>query len=102
MKRIRLSQHAEQDLENGFAFYECQQIRLGYYFLDSLKADIDSLVITAGIHKKSRRNYFVMNAKRFPYAVYYRLEQEVIFVDAILDLRQNPQSISERFDKRAF
>ncbi|BBP42553.1 type II toxin-antitoxin system RelE/ParE family toxin [Thiosulfativibrio zosterae] len=97
MKHIRLSLRAEQDLEKGFAFYEHQQIKLGYYFLDSLKADIDSLVIKAGVHQVTKLGYFVMIARRFPYAIYYRVEQDLVLVDAILDTRQNPQSITQRF-----
>jgi hypothetical protein len=50
--RIRLSASAEQDLLDGFSFYELQQQGLGSYFLDSLYSDIDSLVLYGGIHAK--------------------------------------------------
>ena len=43
--QIRLTRSAEDDLARGIAFYELQQQSLGTYFLDSLYADIDSLML---------------------------------------------------------
>ena len=47
---VRILDEAEQDLVDGFRFYEMQDEGLGDYFLDSLFADIDSLHLYAGIH----------------------------------------------------
>ena len=46
---IYLTRSAEQDLLDGYGFYERQAPGVGTYFLDSLFADIDSLVLYAGI-----------------------------------------------------
>ena len=48
--RIEILCEAQQDLTDGFRFYESQAIGLGDYFLDSLFSDIDSLHLYAGIH----------------------------------------------------
>lgn len=40
---IRILDEAQQDLIDGFQFYERKEAGLGGYFLDSLFADIDSL-----------------------------------------------------------
>ncbi len=39
------------------AFMKNQSEGVGSYFLDSLYSDIDSLVITAGVHKKHLEKY---------------------------------------------
>jgi len=39
---IEILDKAEDDLVNGFKFYEEQQPGLGEYFRESLSADIDS------------------------------------------------------------
>lgn len=44
--QIFLTRSAERDLLDGHAFYERQAPGGGIYFLDSLFADIDSLVFT--------------------------------------------------------
>ncbi|MBN2444836.1 MAG: hypothetical protein JXJ04_26010 [Spirochaetales bacterium] len=40
--KIRISSAANQDLIEGYYFYENQKENLGSYFLDSLYSDIDS------------------------------------------------------------
>lgn len=50
--KVCITRPAEQDLENGHAFYERQAVGVGDYFLDSLFADIDSLVWFGDIHPK--------------------------------------------------
>jgi len=47
--KVALSSGAEEDLLDGFQFYEAQQQNLGGYFLDSLYADIDSLALSTVI-----------------------------------------------------
>jgi len=48
--KIEILDEAEADLIEGFHFYEYQETGLGWYFLDSLFSDIDSLLLYAGIH----------------------------------------------------
>jgi hypothetical protein len=49
--RIKVLSTAEDDLEEGYHFYESQSDGLGTYFLDTLYSDIDSLAYFAGIHR---------------------------------------------------
>jgi hypothetical protein len=46
---IRILESAQEDLLQGFFFYEEQQPGVGVYFFDTLSAEIDSLVLFAGI-----------------------------------------------------
>jgi plasmid stabilization system protein ParE len=93
--RIRLLSLALDDLESGRRFYERQQADLGDYFLDSLFSDIDALLLYAGIHQKFF-GYHRTLSRRFPYAIYYRVQDEEIQVWRVLDCRQNPASITAR------
>ena len=93
--RIRLLTTALEDLYEARLFYEKQGEGLGEYFFDSLFSDIDSLLLYAGIHQKVF-GYHRMLAKRFPYAIYYKLEQEkVAIVLRVLDLRRDPKRIQQ-------
>lgn len=96
--QICLTQSAEADLLTGFMFYERQQAGLGVYFLDSLYADIDSLMLYAGVHPKPTGRFHRILAKRFPFAIYYDVANDVVTIVAVLDCRQNPASISMRLD----
>jgi hypothetical protein len=42
---IQILTHAKEDLFDGYLFYERQQAGIGDYFLDSLSADIESLLL---------------------------------------------------------
>ena len=93
--RIRILPNAISDLEFAADFYESQSEGLGDYFLTSLVSDIESLKLFAGIHEK----YFGFDrliSKRFPFAIYYQLNDEFVDVIAILDCRQNPKTIENR------
>lgn len=94
--RIELLDEAEKDLVDGFAFYEQQSKGLGDYFLDSIFSDVESLHLYAGIHAL-HFGYHRLLAKRFPFAIYYRVENDTVRVYAILDCRRNPAWIRARF-----
>lgn len=92
--KIEVLSLAVQDIAAGQQFYELQQEGLGIYFLDALFSDIDSLLLYAGIHQQFF-GYYRALSKRFPYAIYYRLNAETIQVWRVLDYRQNPARISK-------
>lgn len=88
--KIKILASASQDLIEGYRFYESQAEGVGAYFLDSLYSDIDSLTISAGVHSVHFGKYHRLLSKRFPFAVYYRVENGTAFVYAVLDCRQRP------------
>lgn len=93
--KIKILSSALEDLHAGRQFYERQVEGVGEYFFDALFADIDSLTLYAGIHPKIF-GYYRLLAKRFPYAIYYKIEgSQVVVVQRVLDLRQHPGKIQE-------
>jgi len=93
--KIKLLSSALDDLTTGRLFYEKQGEGVGEYFFDSLFSDIDSLALSGGIHPKFY-DYHRMLSKRFPYAVYYKIEeQSIVVVWRVLDLRSNPAKIKK-------
>ncbi|RUM88986.1 MAG: type II toxin-antitoxin system RelE/ParE family toxin [Thermodesulfatator sp.] len=99
MPKIKILNSAREDLWKGYHFYEAQRAGLGEYFLHSLFSDIDSLLFYAGIHPKKFGFYRILS-RRFPYAIYYKIEKDTIFVYAILDCRQDPRKIERRLQKK--
>ncbi len=96
--RIKILSIAEDDLEEGYRFYESQADGLGTYFLDTLYSDIDSLAYFAGIHRVVL-GYHRLLSKRFPFAVYYRVADDAVTVFAVLDCRRNPSWIRKKLSK---
>jgi len=93
--RIEILGEAQEDLIEGFRFYETRETGVGSYFLDCLFSDIDSLLLFAGIHQIVY-GYHRYLSKRFPFAIYYDVEGELIRVHAILDCRRSPSWIRKR------
>jgi plasmid stabilization system protein ParE len=94
--KIKILNSANQDLIDGYWFYEKQAEGLGVFFLDTLFSDIDSLIIYAGIHPLFFERYHRLLSKRFPFAVYYRIEDDTILVYAVLDCRRNPAWVRKK------
>jgi len=94
--KIKILASASQDLIDGYWFYEKQSKGIGEYFLDTLFSDIDSLITNAGIHPIHFEKYHRLLSERFPFAVYYGIEGETVFIYAVLDCRRNPAWIREK------
>ena len=90
--RIEVLTHAKEDLFDGYVFYERQQAGIGDYFLDSISADIESLLLHHGYHRQFY-GFHRLIARVFPFCIYYRVSDETIFIDAVVDQRRNPDSI---------
>ena len=93
--KVQLLDQAELDLRDGIRFYESQGEGLGDYFEVSLLSDAESLRLYAGIHPREH-GFHKLLSKRFPYAIYYRVEGGVASVYAILDCRRDPLRIKKR------
>ena len=98
--KIRILRSAYDDLVDGRRFYDRQQKEAGDYFFDTLFSEIDSLALHAGIHRV-HFGFHRLLARRFPFAIYYRIIRGEVIVFRIIDCRQNPQSIRSALKKRA-
>ena len=90
MIRVQISGDALDDLGDGFHFYEAMEPELGDYFLTQLRADIDGLKVTAGIHRQPHKHLHRLLSRRFPYAIYYEFEGDRALVIAVVDCRRDP------------
>ena len=91
--RLEILDLARDDLVEGFQFYEDKEQGLGTYFLASLYADIESLKLFGGVHRKAYRGFHRALSKRFPFAIYYTVEQDSVRIRAVLDCRKDPSWI---------
>jgi plasmid stabilization system protein ParE len=99
--KIEILGAARQDLLDGYRFYEKRAEAVGAYFVDTLISDIDSLIVTAGVHPTHFGSYYRLLSKRFPFAVVYyrgenRVENQTARVYAVLDCRRSPAWIRNR------
>ena len=96
--KLEILDEARDDLIDGFRFYESQETGLGSYFLTNLYADIESLQFYAGIHEKAYRHYCRKLAGKFPFAVFYTVERDTVYIHAVVDCRRDPKWIQRRLE----
>jgi plasmid stabilization system protein ParE len=92
---IRLLDAAKDDLRSGWSFYERQISGLGNTFLAAIDSDVQTLALYAGTHLKLA-GFYRMLIKRFPFALYYLVNESSIDIYAILDCRRDPIWIRDR------
>jgi hypothetical protein len=100
VKEVVVLYEAAEDLDAGRLFYDEREFGIGDYFIDCLLSDLSALKIYAGIHSK-HFGYLRMLSKRFPFAIYYDIEDQIARVVAILDMRMNPDTIRKSLNERS-
>jgi plasmid stabilization system protein ParE len=96
--KVTITRTADRDLLEGFLFYERQCKGIGHYFLNSLMADIDALLLFAGIHRRVE-GFHRLLSRRFPYAIFYEMEGDEIRVLRVIDTRRDPRWIARQLRK---
>ena len=96
--KVRILRSALEDLTAGRRFYERSALGVGSYFFDSLFSEIESLSLYAGIHH-TQFGFQRLLAKRFPFAVYYRVITGEAVVFRVLDCRRDPNWIRKALAK---
>lgn len=90
---LQILDRAVTDLIEGHAYYEDREAGLGAYFLANLYTDIESLRLFGGLHPKPYRHFHRLLSKRFPFAIFYTLEDDTVRVHAVVDCRRRPSWI---------
>jgi plasmid stabilization system protein ParE len=96
---IEILPRAREDIVAGHRFYEQQHQGAGSYFRDSIFAAVEKLHVTAGVHRM-HHGYHRARAHPFPFAIYYRVANDVVHVHAILDCRRDPQQLARTLRTR--
>jgi hypothetical protein len=93
--KVEILDLAKGDLIQGYHYYEKKEAGLGPYFLETLFAEIDSLRVTGGVHRKAYKNYHRALSKRFPFAIYYMVENDTVRIRSVVDCRKDPSWIRQ-------
>ena len=99
MTRVWISEDAFADLNDGHWFYEAQESGLGEYFTTCLRADIEGLKVSAGIHRIVYRDYHRLLCRVFPYGIFYTMDDEGAVVWAVIDPRRDPEWIRDHLNE---
>jgi toxin ParE1/3/4 len=96
--KIRVLRLAHDSILDGADFYEDQLPGLGARFIESILSDIRSLQISGGGHIVVHGDFHRKVCSKFPYSIYYKVENSEINVYRIFDNRRDPEWISKRLN----
>ena len=96
MTEVRLRPEAEQDLLEAALWYEANEPGLGGQFLDQVQATLaaiaDQPAAYTVVHNSVRRAL----VRRFPFGVFYMIEDDGALIVAILHGSRHPRTWRER------
>ncbi len=88
---VRLRPEAEQDLADAATWYEEQLAGLGHQFLDRVLQTFSAISETPLMYPVVHRNTRRALIYRFPFGVYYRVEDTAIVVIAVMHGSRDPR-----------
>ncbi|MGI8978658.1 MAG: type II toxin-antitoxin system RelE/ParE family toxin [Pirellulaceae bacterium] len=99
MKSLVIRRVAERDLDEAAKWYESRRAGLGAEFLLSVETAIEGILAhpeaTALVHKNLRRAY----VHRFPYGVFYYVEETRIVIVGVIHSSRNPRIWKRRLSQ---
>lgn len=101
VRTVATLEEAAKDLDAGKAFYDEKGDGMGFYFIDSLLSDNESMRLVSGVHNQ-RFGFYRLLSKRFPFAIYYDIDGSILRVAAVLDMRRDPAWIRQELERRKF
>lgn len=93
---VRLRVEAEHDVEDAARWYEKQRRGLGSEFLDEVRRTFRAISEQPFMYPVVARSTHRALVRRFPFGIYYRVEQVAIVVVAIMHGSRHPQHWKER------
>jgi plasmid stabilization system protein ParE len=87
---------AERDMTEAYDWYEERQIGLGLRFLRSVNECFDTICRIPKASKCVHEQYRRRMVRRFPYAVFYEYDEDVVRVYAVFHCSQNPNKWRRR------
>jgi len=88
--KLRYTDRAKGDLELAFAWYERQRRGLGFEFLDCVENTVKLIFENPKMCRMYYSDFRGSVIRRFPFTVFYTIEESEIVVHSVFDSRQNP------------
>ncbi len=81
---------SDADIEAAFEWHESEQPGLGVEFIDEVRAAYERILDGPFKYQELRSGIRRAITRRFPYGIYFALEDNLIFVIAVLDTARDP------------
>lgn len=93
---LSLSEDAEKDIAEAYAWYEERRSGLGEDFLSCLDAALQGIRRMPEMHPIVYQSFRRALIRRFPYAVFYEVDEKRIIVSAVFHTARDPRKWRQR------
>ncbi|MBT3227080.1 MAG: type II toxin-antitoxin system RelE/ParE family toxin [Deltaproteobacteria bacterium] len=91
--KLKYTPRAEDDLRLAIRWYEDQRKGLGLEFLDCIEFAIKRILAFPESYEKPYASFHRCTVRRFPFSIFYTIEDGTIIIHAIFDNRQDPVNL---------
>ena len=95
---IVLDSRAEEDIDAAAQWYANQRLELAQDFLDAVDAVFELIAQFPQAHPEVDPGIRRVLTKRFPFCVYYTVDNERVTVFAVLHTRRSPNTWQQRLE----
>jgi plasmid stabilization system protein ParE len=95
--RLEAIPAVELDIEAAFEWYEREESHLGFEFLDELREAYVRILNDPLAYQSLRSGICRALTRRFPYAIFFTIEPEVVVILAVLHTARDPEEWQRRF-----
>jgi len=89
--KLRYTDRSKDDIELAFAWYERQRKGLGFEFLDCVEASVQNIINNPEMYQIRYSCFRGCPIRRFPFSIFYSIEDIEIVVHSVFDNRQDPK-----------
>ncbi|MCX6639388.1 MAG: type II toxin-antitoxin system RelE/ParE family toxin [bacterium] len=93
---VSITPQAENDLKLAYQWYEEQHTGLGEDFLLCVEAGLSQIQTFPNLNPEVEENIRRNLIRRFPYGIFYIIDNNIITVLAVLHFRRNPKEWKKR------
>ncbi len=93
MIELRILPAVFRDATEAVGWYDVQETGLGERFLSCFRATYVSIRTNPFVYRIVHRGYRRVLLPTFPYAVYFRLEDETAFIVLLFHTARNPETL---------
>ena len=89
--KLLYTDRSKDDIELSFAWYERQRKGLGFEFLDCVEASLQNIMNNPEMYQVRYSHFRGCPIRRFPFLLFYSIEDNVIVVHSVFHNRQDPK-----------
>jgi toxin ParE1/3/4 len=87
---VAFAPEVQQDVREAYDWYEERRIGLGEEFLSCVEACIERVCRSSEMHAIVHENYRRALVRRFPYAVFYEYESNIVTIYCVFHTARDP------------